>query len=132
MAYHEEDFVRAVESIYPGQIKSRVDFLAVNNSDGNGPFIAEWLRADLVQPTQAQIEAVDTDALPPPPVVHDPNVRIDAGIAAAVTTVIAAATAIHAIPHSGAVPARFEALLVQMNVLADAFVAMLQAQQNPP
>jgi hypothetical protein len=64
MAYHSEDFVRAVESFYPGQIAGNVDFVAVN--DGTGPVIAQWHRADLREPTQAEIEAVDTDALPPP------------------------------------------------------------------
>ena len=63
MAYHSEDFVRAVESFYPGQIQSRVDFDVEN--DGNGPIIAYWYREDLREPTQQEIEAVDTDALPP-------------------------------------------------------------------
>lgn len=65
---------------------------------------------------------------PPPDASH----RLDAGIAAAATTVMAARDAIHLIPHSGALPARFDALLIQLDVLTDAFVAMLQAQADPP
>jgi hypothetical protein len=68
-----------------------------------------------------------TPVMPP-----DANARIDAGIAAAVlTAAVAMRDAVHAIPHSGALPARFDALLIQMTVLADAFVAMLQAQAEP-
>jgi hypothetical protein len=84
-----------------------------------------WDGTQLVPPVLEPVEAT-------PATMDLASIRLDAGITAAVTTVVAAAAAIHAIPHSGAVPARFEALLVQMNVLADAFVAMLQAQQNPP
>jgi len=68
---------------------------------------------------------------PPAPPYVDANVRIDDGVTAALTTVVAAAGAIHAIPHGGAVPARFEALLIQAAVISDAFVAMLQAQAAP-
>jgi len=70
-------------------------------------------------------------APPPAPPYVDANVRIDDGVTAALTTVVAAAGAIHAIPHGGAVPARFEALLIQAAVISDAFVAMLQAQAAP-
>jgi len=69
---------------------------------------------------------------PPPPPAPDANERLDAGIAAAVATVLTARNAVNAIPTGGAIPARFDALLVQMKVTMDAFVAMLQAQQNPP
>ena len=69
--------------------------------------------------------------LPPPPPYIDANARIDDGVTAALTTVVAAAGAIHAIPHGGAVPARFEALLIQAAIISDAFVAMLQAQAAP-
>jgi len=68
---------------------------------------------------------------PPPPPYVDANARIDDGVTAALTTVVAAAGAIHAIPHGGAVPARFEALLIQAAIISDAFVAMLQAQAAP-
>jgi len=67
-------------------------------------------------------------APPPAPPYVDANARIDDGVTAALTTVVAAAGAIHAIPHGGAVPARFEALLIQAAIISDAFVAMLQAQ----
>ena len=67
---------------------------------------------------------------PPPQPIVDANARLDAGIAAAVATAVAARDAVHAIPHSGAIPARFDALLIQMAVTTDAFVAMLQAQAN--
>ena len=70
-------------------------------------------------------------APPPSPPYVDANERIDAGVAAALTTVVAAAAAIHAIPHGGAVPARFEALLLQAAIISDAFLAMLQAQAAP-
>ena len=69
-------------------------------------------------------------APPPSPPYVDANARLDAGIAAAVATAVAARDAVHAIPHSGAIPARFDALLIQMAVTTDAFVAMLQAQAN--
>jgi hypothetical protein len=69
---------------------------------------------------------------PPVPPLPDANARLDAGIAAALTEVIAARNAIHSIPHGGALPARFEILLTQLNVLTDAVVAMLQAQASPP
>ncbi|MGY3589357.1 XkdW family protein [Bradyrhizobium sp. USDA 4350] len=63
--YRPERFIDAVRSLRPG-IDPRTDFLAVDHSDGNGPQIAAWYRADVTQPTQAEIEAVDTDALPSP------------------------------------------------------------------
>ena len=68
---------------------------------------------------------------PPAPPYVDANARIDDGVTAALTTVVAAAGAIHAIPHGGAIPARFEALLIQAAIISDAFVAMLQAQAAP-
>jgi hypothetical protein len=54
--------------------------------------------------------------------------RLDAGIAAALASAIAARDGLHSIPHTGSVAARLEALQVQLDVLSDAFVAMLQAQ----
>src|SRR6187399_1179058 len=57
-------------------------------------------------------------ASPPPPPYVDANARIDDGVTAAMTTVVAAAGAIHAIPHGGAIPARFEALLIQAAVIS--------------
>lgn len=60
MAYHPAQFVLAVQSLRPGT-KPLVDFMA--SDEGAGPFISAWLRADVNQPTAAEIEAVDTDAL---------------------------------------------------------------------
>ena len=71
------------------------------------------------------------DPFVPPPPALDANARIDDGVTAALTTVVAAAGAIHAIPHGGAIPARFEALLLQAAIISDAFIAMLQAQAAP-
>lgn len=68
---------------------------------------------------------------PPPPPYVDANARIDDGVTAALTTVVAAAGAIHAIPHGGAIPARFEALLIQTAIISDAFIAMLTAHAAP-
>jgi hypothetical protein len=60
MAYRPAQFVLAVQSLRPGT-EPLVDFMA--SDEGAGPFISAWLRADLTQPTAAEIEAVDTDAL---------------------------------------------------------------------
>ena len=57
---------------------------------------------------------------------------IEAGVAGALNAVVTARNAIHAIPHSGAVPARFDALLTQMNAMSDALVEMLQTQSPQP
>jgi hypothetical protein len=65
-----------------------------------------------------------------PPPAQDANMRLDAGILAAVGTVMTARDAIHAIPSGGALPPRLDALLLQMKVTMDAFVSMLQAQAN--
>ena len=65
---------------------------------------------------------------PPTPPVVTADMRIDAGILASLTTVVTAAAAIHAIPSNFAA-ANFAALLTEMKILSDAFVAMLQAQQ---
>jgi len=78
-----------------------------------------------------EVGDVAAERAPVPIVSHplpDANTRIDDGVTAALTTVVAAAGAIHAIPHGGAVPARFEALLIQAAIISDAFIAMLQAQ----
>jgi len=64
---------------------------------------------------------------PPPPVVLSADQRIDAGVAAAFGTAEAAFNAINAIPHSGPIPARYEALLTQTKVLAASYLALLGA-----
>ncbi|UGA46806.1 hypothetical protein HU230_0012485 [Bradyrhizobium quebecense] len=58
--YHPEYFVTALLSIQPS-LNPREDFTVVN--DGTGPKISAWNRTDITQPTQAAIEAVDTDTL---------------------------------------------------------------------
>lgn len=68
--------------------------------------------------------------VPPPPPYVDPNLRIDAGIAAAVTVAVTARDAVNAISPSFS-PANYELLLAQMKVVTVAFVAMLEAQNDP-
>ena len=68
---------------------------------------------------------------PPQPPYVDPNMRIDAGITAAIGAAEAVRDSIHAIPTNfNAV--NFQAFLIQAKALSDAFVAMLEAQQGPP
>lgn len=57
MAYDPKLFTVAVQKLRPG-IKPNDDYQAVMTKDG--PRIVEWYRQDLVQPTQTEIEAVDT------------------------------------------------------------------------
>ena len=68
---------------------------------------------------------------PMPPPYVDPNARIDAGIAAAVTVATTARDAVNAIGPAFS-PANYELLLAQMKVVCVAFVAMLEAQNDPP
>ena len=63
MAFDPTKFVLAVQSLCPG-LEPRVDFDVTN--DGTGPAISGWYRSDVVQPTQPQILAVNTDALSAP------------------------------------------------------------------
>jgi hypothetical protein len=92
------------------------------NGDAERPGYIQWKEAGNVPDPYV--------APPPPEPVQDANVRLDAGILAAVGTVMTARDAIHAIPNGGAVPPRLDALLLQMKVTMDAFVSMLQAQAN--
>jgi hypothetical protein len=62
MAYNPSQILLAVESLRPG-LQLQVDFELADLNDGNGPFISAWKRPDAAQPTKAEIEAVDTDAL---------------------------------------------------------------------
>jgi len=98
------------------------DGATIPNDDGNRDWVEyqDWLSGGGVPDPYVEP--------PPPPPVIDANARLDAGITAAVATAIAARDAIHNIPSNGAIPARFDALLIQMKVTTDAFVAMLQAQ----
>jgi hypothetical protein len=74
----------------------------------------------------------DPYVAPPPmlPVV-DANTRLDAGINAALVAAQDVRDSLHDIPLqlSGA---NFQQFLLQAKILSDAFVAMLQAQQQPP
>lgn len=63
MAFDPTKFVLAVQSLCP-ELSPRVDFDVTN--DGTGPVISGWYRSDIVQPTQSQILAVNTDALSAP------------------------------------------------------------------
>jgi len=106
---------------------SRNEGGAINGLYANAqPGYAEEYLPDDNSEVVAFTEAAANLPLPP-----DANARIDDGVTAALTTVVASAQAIHAIPHGGAIPARFEALLLQAAIISDAFVAMLQAQAAP-
>jgi hypothetical protein len=60
MAYSPAQILLAVQALRPG-LTNNVDFeLAVTDAT---PFISVWNRADVTRPTQAEIEAVDIDAL---------------------------------------------------------------------
>jgi len=63
---------------------------------------------------------------PPQPSYVDANTRLDAGVVAALTTAVAAAGAIHAMPNNFTAQ-NFAQLLAQLKILSDAFVSMLQA-----
>jgi hypothetical protein len=70
-------------------------------------------------------------APPPMPPVVDANLRIDAGISAAITAAQNVRDGLHIIPNNLSA-ANFQQFLLQAKILSDAFVAMLQAQQQPP
>jgi len=70
-------------------------------------------------------------APPTPPPVVNANLRIDAGISAAITAAQNVRDGLHLIP-SNLSAANFQQFLLQAKILSDAFVAMLQAQQTPP
>ncbi|MBR0756601.1 hypothetical protein JQ604_30865 [Bradyrhizobium jicamae] len=62
MAYNPSQILSAVLSLRPG-LEVHADFELADRNDGRGPFIAVWNRADVAQPSQAEIEAVDTQTL---------------------------------------------------------------------
>jgi hypothetical protein len=62
MAYNARDILLAVRNLRPG-LANAFDFDLTDHQDGNGPAISAWYRSDVAQPSQAEIEAVDTDAL---------------------------------------------------------------------
>jgi len=62
MAYNPAQILLAVESLRPG-LQLQIDFELADLNDGNGPFVSAWKREDVAEPTKAEIEAVDTDAL---------------------------------------------------------------------
>jgi XkdW protein len=59
VAYQAKDIVIAIKSLYP-ILTVNVDWEVGDTGDGQGPRIIVWHRTDVPQPTQAQIEAVDT------------------------------------------------------------------------
>jgi len=67
---------------------------------------------------------------PPPPLpIPDANKRITAGIEAALVTAKSVRDTIHSMPNDFT-PPRFAQLMVQLEVMTDAFVAMLEAQAD--
>jgi hypothetical protein len=68
---------------------------------------------------------------PTPPPVADANMRIDAGIDAALVAAQEVRDAVHAIT-TGFNATNFAKFLTQAKIMSDAFVAMLEAQQQPP
>ncbi|WP_377829733.1 hypothetical protein ACFKHW_09540 [Bradyrhizobium lupini] len=60
MAYHPKDFVLALLALRPGLV-ANIDFEVSDH--GDGPVISRWERADVAQPTVAEIEAVDSAVL---------------------------------------------------------------------
>ena len=62
MAYNPAQILLVVLSLRPN-LEVNVDFELADLNDGNGPFISAWHRQDVPQPTQSEIESVDTDAL---------------------------------------------------------------------
>jgi hypothetical protein len=62
MAYNSAQILLAVLHLRPS-LKVHVDFELADLNDGKGPFISIWNRVDIAAPTQAEIEAVDTEAL---------------------------------------------------------------------
>lgn len=54
----------------------QVDFMAQDNSDGSGPFIAQWLSAE-PQPTEAEIAAAAPPAITAAQVVEEAQRRIN-------------------------------------------------------
>lgn len=87
MGYKPAQISLAVQALRPGLINN-VDFeLAVTEA---APFISVWNRTDVAPPTQAEIEAVDTDALLAPRTVlaQDLMAQFTADDAAKIQTAI--------------------------------------------
>jgi hypothetical protein len=62
VSYKPAQIYLAVQSLCPG-LAAPKDFELADLNDGQGVRIARWYNTDVSQPTQEQIEAVDTDAL---------------------------------------------------------------------
>jgi|GEM_PF-4780843 len=71
MAFNKVYTVLAVEHLTG--LKNIIDFEVADLGDGN-PVITAWHATNTQQPTQSQIQAVDTDALLNPPVSKPPRV----------------------------------------------------------
>lgn len=69
--YRKEAFALAIVSLCPG-INPRAGDFTVEQRNGN-PVISSWNRGDIQQPTQQQIEAVDTDLIYKGPVSVTPR-----------------------------------------------------------
>ena len=97
------------------------------------PDYASWVQNDVAQIGWAYDGTTFTppppDPPPPPPPLptRDANIRLDAGITAAVTVAVAARDVVNALPANFTAE-NFAALLAQMKVVCVAFVAMLEAQ----
>jgi len=85
------------------------------------PVVDAWYATEIPPPPEPPVS---------PPFV-DPNLRLDAGISAALGAAEEVRNSLHAIT-GGFTPANFAAFLVQAKILSDAFVAMLEAQRDQP
>lgn len=62
MSYNPLYIDLAVQALCPGLV-NHVDYTLSDKGDGNGPYISSWTTTKFSQPTMAQLQAVDTDAL---------------------------------------------------------------------
>lgn len=112
MAYNPKQILLAMQALYPG-LQNRVDYELADLGEGAGPFVSAWHRDDIQQPTMAQIEAVDTDALlgatEVPGMISDRQFFQQL----AVQNVITPAEALDAV-KTGAIPTALQALIDQM------------------
>lgn len=62
MVYSPSHIDFAVQSLCPGLVNG-ADYVLSDHNDGNGPVISVWNTTKYPQPTVAQLEAVDTEAI---------------------------------------------------------------------